>query len=162
MPDRRAMDVTITTPSEFRNQIMEPDYAAFERAPTDLRLAFHTAASLLHLRDWVAHAQSIHPGQLQTDLEKRCKYFGLIRDVANAGKHLVLTQKPSTSMTNAGDVQLRKIGVTGYNFGPGGYGHASAIGLVPVIIVAPEGVLFADAADKVHQMWAQLFKERGW
>jgi hypothetical protein len=49
----------IETPSDFRKWIMEPDYEAFMREPTDLRLAFHAAASLFHLRDWVAHTRKI-------------------------------------------------------------------------------------------------------
>jgi hypothetical protein len=86
-----------------------PDYAAFMQAQTDLRLAFHAAASLFHLRDWAASAQSIIPGKLQSDLEVRCEYFGLIRDVANAGKHLNL-MNPSTPVSQAGDLQSGEIG----------------------------------------------------
>ena len=154
------VQASIRTPSEFRNQIMEPDYEAFVQAPTDLRLAFHAATSLFHLRDWVAWAQSIPRSHLQRELEARCEYFGLIRDVANAGKHLKLTIS-STSMAEAGEVQLSKFGVFGYGISPGGYGHASAYGPVPVIIVASEGVPFASAARKVHQMWNLFFTARG-
>lgn len=152
---------TIRTPNDFRVHIMEPDYAAFERAPTDLRIAFHAAASLFHLRDWIAFAQCVSPAQLQSELENRCDLFGVIRDVANASKHLRL-KRHSTSVLDAGDIRVQEIGVTGYGVGPGGYGQASAYGPVPAIIIVPEGLLFADAARKVRQMWAQFFEERGW
>ena len=154
------VQVSIRTPSEFRNQIMEPDYEAFMQAPSDLRLAFHAATSLFHLCDWVACAQSIPRFHLQRELEARCEYFGLISDVANAGKHLKLTIS-SGSMAEAGEGQLDKFGVFGYGISRGGYGHAGAYGLVPVIIVAPEGVPFASAARKVHQMWDLFFTARG-
>jgi hypothetical protein len=75
---------SITNPSEFRLQIMEPDYAAFAHEPTDLRLAFHAASSLFHLRDWVAHTCGQTKNQLQSDLEGLCKSFGLITDIANS------------------------------------------------------------------------------
>ena len=119
------VQVSIRTPSEFRTQIMERDYEAFMQAPTDLRLAFHAATSLFHLCDWVACAQSIPRFHLQRELEARCEYFGLISDVADAGKHLKLTIS-SGSMAEAGEGQLNKFGVFGYGIGPGKYGHASA------------------------------------
>jgi hypothetical protein len=118
---------TIRTPNDFRVHIMEPDYAAFERAPTDLRIAFHAAASLFHLRDWIAFAQCVSPAQLQSELENRCDLFGVIRDVANASKHLRL-KRHSTSVLDAGDIRVQEIGVTGYGVGPGGYGQAVLTG----------------------------------
>jgi hypothetical protein len=65
-------------------------------------------------------------------------------------------------MTDVGDVQLRAIGVAGYGDGASGYGQAGAYGLVPAIVVDPDGQLFAQAAREVHQMWAQFFEQRGW
>jgi hypothetical protein len=109
---------------------------------------------------WVARGQSRGVYHLKKELKARCEYFGLIRTLRTPASILQLDDRRSTSMNVAGDVQLRAIGVAGYGVGPGGYGHASAYGLIPVIIVAPEGVLFSDAAEKVHQMWAQFFEER--
>jgi hypothetical protein len=153
---------SVETLSEFRQQIMEPDYAAFREAPTDLRLAFHAATSLFQLRDWVASALSLGRYELQKKLEGRCKYFNVITDVANASKHLELDDRRRTSMADAGDVRLQGIGVGGCGVGLAGYDQAGAYGLVPAIVVAPEGVLFADAADSVHRMWADFFEEHGW
>jgi hypothetical protein len=143
----------IETPAEFFRQVLEPDYQAFLDAPTDLRLAFHAAASLFHLRDWVAAAKGLDKGSLQLDLEARCKSFGVIRDVANAGKHLMLTN-PSTNVRGVGDVRLNEIGPSGYDVGPGGYDTPFlAYGPVMAIVVAPDGVLFARVASAVRDMW---------
>jgi hypothetical protein len=62
---------------------------------------------------WVARGQSRGVYHLQKELKARCEYFGLIRDVANASKHLQLDDRRSTTMNDAGDVQLRAIGVAG-------------------------------------------------
>jgi hypothetical protein len=152
--DDRNRPTVIKTPDEFFKWIVQPDYEAFSAASTDLRLALHLAASLFHLRDWVAAAKGLNPGDLQTDLQSRCKSFGVIRDVANASKHLVLLKKPSTKVSGIGDVQLTEIGPSGYDVGPGGYGTPfGAWGPVMAIVVVPEGVLFASVAFQVREMW---------
>jgi hypothetical protein len=150
----------IETPAEFFRRILEPDYRAFLAAPTDLRLAFHAASSLFHLRDWVAAAKGLKGAALQADLEARCDSFGVIRDVANAGKHLLLDKYPSTNMRQAGEARLQDIATGGYGAGPGGYGHAMAYGSVPAIVIAPDGVIFGRAASEVHKMWTEYLDDK--
>jgi hypothetical protein len=149
----------IETPLEFFEQILEPDYSDFSANPTSLRLAFHTAISLFHLRDWVARAQSRSKSALQKDLHNRCSSFAIIADVANAVKHLKLYQGESYSnVRGVDDVHLGRIITTAYGVA-GGYGYG-AYGLVPSIIVVPEEVMFAKVAAEVYEMWKNL-KEKG-
>jgi hypothetical protein len=160
MPIDPGPPTVIRTPADFFRCVLQPDYEAFSSAPTDLRLALHVASSLFHLRDWVAAARGLKTANLQSDLENRCKSFGVIRDVANASKHLVLDKKPSTRVRGAGDVQLNEIGPSGYGAGPGGYNSPySAYGPVIAIVVVPEGVLFARAASEVHEMWTKYLAD---
>jgi hypothetical protein len=147
---------SVQTSVDFFRQVLEPDYRECIAAPADLRKAFHAAASLFHLRDWIAATESPNPTKeelkkLQSDLQAklvaRCEFFAIIRDVANASKHLKLIMKPSTSVA--------------YNVA-GGYNVAGAYGPVLAVVIIPEGVVFAEAAAKVYEMWKEVFREKGW
>jgi hypothetical protein len=118
------------------------------------------AASLFHLRDWIAKTESLQPRELQAELEDRCKFFAIIRDVANASKHLDL-RSPSTDVTGAADLHSREIGTAGYGVA-GGYNQGGAYGPVLAVVVIPEQVVLAEAAAKVYDMWKEFFKEKGW
>jgi hypothetical protein len=148
----------IQTPIEYFKQILDEDYRDFIEAPPDLRRAFHLAASLFHLRDWVAKAEPLTKKQLSKLYRRRS--FRIIRDVANASKHLELNE-PSTSVRGAGDIHLRDIGTAGYGIA-GAYGCAGAYGPVLAIVVMPEGIAFAKAATEAYEMWKEFFRENGW
>jgi hypothetical protein len=161
---------SVQTAVDFFKQILEPDYRECIAAPADLRKAFHAAASLFHLRDWVAATGSPNPtkgelkklqSDLQAKLEGRCGLFAIIRDVANASKHLKLTINPSTSVTGAADIRSQEIATAAYGH-LGGYGVTGAYGPVLAVVITPEGVVFAQAAAKVYEMWKEVFREKGW
>jgi hypothetical protein len=161
---------SVQTSVDFFRQVLEPDYRECIAAPADLRKAFHAAASLFHLRDWIAATESPNPTKeelkkLQSDLQAklvaRCEFFAIIRDVANASKHLKLIMKPSTSVTGAADIRSQEIATAAYNVA-GGYNVAGAYGPVLAVVIIPEGVVFAEAAAKVYEMWKEVFREKGW
>jgi hypothetical protein len=112
------------------------------------------------LRDWVAKTEARSSKELQTELEGRCEFFGIIRDVANSTKHLTL-RDPSTSVAGARDIHLREIGTAGYGLA-GGYNRAGSYGPVLAIVIMPDGVAFAEAAAKVYGMWKEFFQKKGW
>jgi hypothetical protein len=76
--------------------------------PINLRLAYHLALGLFHLRDWTFWQYSGDPsfpfssrgGDYQKFLERQSSDFGYMRDLANAVKHADLDpkKKPSTQM----------------------------------------------------------------
>jgi hypothetical protein len=154
---------SVQTSVDFFRQVLEPDYRECIAAPADLRKAFHAAASLFHLRDWIAATESPNPTKedLQAKLVARCEFFAIIRDVANASKHLKLIMKPSTSVTGAADIRSQEIATAAYNVA-GGYNVAGAYGPVLAVVIIPEGVVFAEAAAKVYEMWKEVFREKGW
>ena len=74
----------VVNSGEYKFQVVDQDYADYKRDPTSLRLAYHLAVSLFHLRDWTfaehsgpanwPYATTI--GNYQRDLENLCGDFG--------------------------------------------------------------------------------------
>ncbi|MGC2077335.1 MAG: cyclic nucleotide-binding domain-containing protein, partial [Xanthobacteraceae bacterium] len=74
----------IVNSGEYKFQVVDRDYADYKQDPTSLRLAYHLAVSLFHLRDWTfaehsgaanwPYATTI--GNYQRDLENLCGDFG--------------------------------------------------------------------------------------
>ena len=98
----------VVNSGEYKFQVVDQDYADYKQDPTSLRLAYHLAVSLFHLRDWTfaEHSgaenwpYSTTIGDYQRDLENLCGDFGYMRDLANAVKHKELdaSKKLSTQM----------------------------------------------------------------
>jgi hypothetical protein len=42
----------VTNSAELKAQVVDQDYAEHKRNPTNLRMSYHLAVSLFHLRDW--------------------------------------------------------------------------------------------------------------
>ena len=128
----------VTDYRAFWREIVVPDYNDFIGQIDNLRRAFHSAISLLHMSDWVYHAHKqyidanftfrdnngvVRPvsdemtfanalGQLHPD-------FDLIHGIANFAKHLAL-KKPRphpAAPSNAANTRVKSTG-----FGQGGYG----------------------------------------
>ena len=163
------MDRTkVQTAGDFK-EIVDEDYLAFKSDPTNLRLAYHLALGLFHLRDWTFWQHGGDPscpfssggGDYQNFLEQQCSDFGYMRDLANAVKHHDLDprKKPSTQM-----VGLANTEVSSAAFQPGVF-QADAFQTRTMIIsqTAPnQWVDFEKAADAVMQMWNNLFVARKW
>jgi hypothetical protein len=161
--------ITLNTASDYLEKIVIPDYDDFRNNPTDLRLALHVAVSLFQLRDWVLEERGAIKGwrraeDIQTFLQNKCNDFGLIKDIANSSKHLVLKRPstPLTGMTGAGQVLttmvptavLAKMDAREYDEDSGS----------AVVIEVPDrkALMFAAIAESVLKMWKDLFLTEGW
>ena len=104
---------SITTYTEFKQAVVEPDFRDFMSDQSNLRKAWHSAGSLFHLADWVyvAHKPTINSKYKFVDDIGRTKFvsssiefanslgqihpeFQLIRGIANAAKHCELKSVP--------------------------------------------------------------------
>ena len=156
-----------------------PDYNDFVADPGDLRKAFHTAISLFHLHDWVyiAHGAMInqnlkfndHTGAprpvadaktFANSLEIIQPNFALIRGIANAGKHLSLSDRRPhpDAPSHASNTVSQALGWSEGAFDVGPYGGAPQ-----VMLEGANGHLhFTQIAENVLEMWKSLAKMHGW
>jgi hypothetical protein len=160
--------VRIDRAVDFLNQMVIPDYQDFLQCKTDVRLAFHSACSLFHLRDWIycdfrQSKRWTTKGQVQSFLESKCADFRIIRDVANASKHLKLDPRTAgTSMTTAGATFAtitRNSAMTGYD------STRTYQGGSEVLVTASDDdapLRFAVIAKNVLNMWRKCFEEENW
>jgi hypothetical protein len=123
--------------NKYWNQVVVPDYDDFFGALDDLRKAFHCASSLFHMADWVYHGNKAYidanitwldgNGVVQRVTDEKTfanalrdlnPDFELIRNIANAGKHLLIKKgKHAASPVSAANTY-----VSGTGFGIGGFG----------------------------------------
>lgn len=168
------------TAADYWSGMVEPDYQDCLRDPADLRAAFHAAISLFHMHDWVwtthkltvraaftfntsagARVNACDAKSFANALEQQCDDFGRVRGIANAAKHLQLSDvrqvpnAPSHAANTA--VQTTGIGQGGYGMGPYGGGPR-------VMLAGPNGndMEFSDVAKGVYDMWGQLRTAHGW
>jgi hypothetical protein len=88
---------SIQFPSEFFSTVVLPNCEEFVAMPHDLRLAMNAAIAVFNMRDWMNEYRKAHvPGwhgdeeKYQASLERKCPQFRILRDVANASKHMML------------------------------------------------------------------------
>jgi hypothetical protein len=157
--------VRIERAIDFLNQMVIPDYQEFLASSTDVRRAFHLACSLFHLRDWVYWDFKNSKGwtaevQVQQHLENICQDFRLIRDIANASKHLKLVSHgtPVTTAAATFATITRESTNALYDSTPRYQGGSE------VLVTVDHGnpLRFVVIADKVLRMWNQLFETEGW
>ena len=157
----------IRSARDFWTRIAQPDYEDFRDHPTDLRAAFHAAASLYHVVDWIWGDYKGQPLKIfgtQTFaalrdhvIKNECDDLRLLRDVADSTKHFRLDRQSAT-VPSASGITTR---TTGY--GEGGYGEGPYGGAPQVIVELPGGIRHLTAiAENVHDMWDRLFSEKGW
>ena len=165
MPSSVKTTRKVQTSAEFKREVVDPDYKDYKQNPSDLRLCYHLALGLFHLRDWTFKQYSgtpnwphKTPNDYQIFLEQQCSSFGYIRDLANAVKHAELDQ-PSTQMVGLANTEL-----SGPAFQPGAFqGNAFQVQTVIISEIGPKQfVAFEPAADAVMAMWNHLFSNKGW
>jgi hypothetical protein len=94
--------------------------------------------------------------EFANSLEQADANFGLIRSVANAAKHLSLTDR--RPVTGAANTYVQSTG-----YGEGAYGVGPYGGGPRVVLEGPDGNLeFAEIARNVFQMWETLNRQHGW
>lgn len=170
--------MNLTTSQDFWTEMVEPDCDEYRKNIASLRYAFHSASSLFHLHDWIFYTDQstvktftyldklqmtkpvTKPSHFANHLEQLNSNFGLIRGVANAAKHLVLTT-PSpvqNSPSNAANTQVQS---TGYGVGPHGVGPYGGSPRV-VIQAQPDNLEYLDIMDDVFKMWLTLKAKHRW
>lgn len=174
----------VTTYSEYRAEIVEPDYNDFIKDDGDIRAAFHCAISLFHLHDWVYQAHKAYidanfsflklgapiavsqASEFANALADQYPQFELIRGVANSAKHLALhpanprrpPQPPSTPSHAANTFS------EGGGWDGGKWDQDKWDGAPTVKLEGANGqhLVLSNIATKVRDMWDTLFAAHGW
>jgi len=179
------------TVSDYWDGMVLPDFEDFQANKHDLRKAFHLATSLFHMADWVwteneatirevfqytdkngerHYASDV--GQFANALSELSEDFMLVRYVANAGKHMALTQRantpPNVPMYSANVATYMAVTEVSYgaasdhaiSSGPISGGTIST--LPEVILETPTNTRFFKIAVSVRDFWAKLRSENGW
>lgn len=151
-----------TNAHEFFDIHVMPTYEDWSKDPINIRLAMSAAVVLNHMADYVWHTyKALDPvrifntktcGDFRAELAIRNPHFAIIRDVAEAHKHLMLDRNSrvltSTEQTSVGTTNW---GNTGFGTGPFGGG--------PSIIVKLDDETkyhFAYLADEVRRIWVSM------
>ncbi|WP_147262622.1 hypothetical protein [Roseiarcus fermentans] len=174
----------IETPKQFFDYIVDVDVSVLLAAQTDLRLAYHACVSIWSLRNWVAathynqhwsNAGSPKPkfsndGDLQSELAKIDKRFDVVRDIANASKHMVLNRKPRI-LQGAQDIRLIETPVLlntaqfdSQGFNEGQFNQSDDIVTENWLIVETENQDYdvVDCINFTHAVWRGLLDENSW
>jgi hypothetical protein len=158
---------------KYWNEIAIPDYDDFVADLDNLRKAFHCAGSLFHMADWLYWGNKTYieanftwlDGNRVTQPVRDEKTFAnavrdlhpdfeLIRNIANAGKHLEIRRgKHAASPVSAANTYVSSTG-----YGIGGYGMGPWGGTPRVRQEGPGGsdLELSDLAKSVRDMWISL------
>lgn len=153
----------ITNAREFFDEIVVPDFNEFKRDTSSLRTALHSALSLYHLHEWIFASHRCELGHSKArDFDKALcadfQEFQLIRDVANAAKHMELTRDPQR-ITHAANTAVQSTGFGEGRFGVGPFGGGPR---VRVHVGPTEFEEFLSVAESVLRMWQKMFADKGW
>ena len=166
----------IETPREFFDHVVRKDVDEFRSNATDLRLAYHACTSLLSLRDWIAHEHKkkswTHSGRLQSPfstpnnlraaLKNIDDRFGIVTDIANASKHMVLDPNRPRDTELWGNANT-EVHFTGYvGFAPLGAVPLGGSASVIMVKIGSHHHDVLDCVNAVHSIWEQLMIENGW
>lgn len=184
MPMFRSITTTnFTTPQQYWDGMVEPDYNDFLAQKGSLRRAYHCATSLFHMVDWlwIAHKAEICAtynvstsaklaNEFADFLENLNADFHLVRTTANSTKHLELLKQSNqpNAPSNAGNVQSQTIfseGIGGFCTAPLSSGPLSGGEITVETRVILEGtgeVYFDKVATGVRQFWIDLRSQNGW
>ena len=173
---------SITTYTEFKQAVVEPDFRDFMSDQSNLRKAWHSAGSLFHLADWVyvAHKPTIDSKYKFVDDIGRTKFvsssiefanslgqihpeFQLIRGIANAAKHCELKSVPPGRKNLPGMASLASdTYVSTGGFESNGFQFNAFRIAVVKLEGSPKDVEFAPVAQAVLDMWDKLFVAECW
>jgi hypothetical protein len=147
---------------EFFDTHVAPAVNEWRAAPTDLRLAMIAAVALNQMADHFWHGfqavdpsrvfNTLNPKAFRAGLASRNPHFALVRDVADAHKHVKL-DRPIRAITSAGQTT---VGATGY--GEGGFGTGPYGGGPSVVINLDSGQKqhLSTAVTEVVQFWTSM------
>jgi hypothetical protein len=168
----------IDTYVKYWNEVVIPDYDDFFAALDDLRKAFHCAGSLFHMADWLYHGNKAYidanftwldgngvaqpvtnESQFANAVRDQHPDFELVRNIANAGKHLSIRQgKHAASPVSAANTYVSDTG-----WGQGGFGMGPYGGTPRARQQVPGGadLELSALATSVRDMWVSLCATHG-
>lgn len=114
----------MATAHEFFHLVARPTAEEFLSAPTDIRRGFLAAIVLFHVFDYWRHENA--EVKLK-DYYQFCPDLEIIRSVANASKHCVLTNEPYLLQKSDQITQKSFPGLFQSNFGRATFGEASEV-----------------------------------
>lgn len=156
---------TLSSARAFFEDDVKPSVVAWRASPTDLRLAKHAAISLNQLADYffhdfhndaphrVFHKKTVN--RFRRELGVIFPNFNLIRDVAEAHKHVELNRSDRV-LTSTGQTTVGSLGYGEAEFGIGTYGGA------PEVVIELDSRVqrhFSAAVADVEIMWESLLAE---
>jgi hypothetical protein len=134
------------SPQEFLEEVVRPNVADFHARYDDVRCAFNAIAAVdalaAHMFGWLRDNSPSTVASVKDDSCYRQKLaashegFRLLRDIANAQKHVHLTRGDPT-VTHASQVAERAIA-----FGEGGFGAGHFGGPPQVVVDMDDGSFF--------------------
>lgn len=152
-----------TRASEFFKTHVLPALKDWRNDQTNERLGMSLAVALNQTADYYFHSfpagdpkllNAKHVGQLRTELTKQNASYALIRDVAEAHKHVKL-DRPDRFVTSAGQTT---VGGTGW--GEGGYGEGPFGGGPQLVVTLDDGTrrAFSAIVDETVKLWELLLQ----
>ena len=158
----------MTTPRnsahEFFDTHVVPALDDWRKAPTDIRLAMNAAIALNQMVDHYWHGfapldssrvlNAPNAGSFRGELAKRSQDFALLRDVAEAHKHVKL-DRSVRYVTAAGQTAIRALGWGEDPYGTGPWGGGPS-----VVIELDNGRRrhLNATAEQVMQLWISMLK----
>ncbi|SFR38126.1 hypothetical protein SAMN04488002_1012 [Litoreibacter janthinus] len=148
--------------SDYFKEVVEKDYHKYNSS-ISLGSCIHLAQGLFHMADWTFTYQkslleSLEKMRFKSEkdiyphLANKNRSFGIIRDIANASKHVSL-RKPSTDIKNASDLKVESRGYGMGTFGDGRYG-----GVNPVVSDGNQIEYLDIHMRAVFQYWSDFTK----
>lgn len=153
-----------TRAHDFFDTHVVPSVEEWRKNPTDLRLAMNAAVALNQMADHFWHAYSAAEphrvfgsktvGAFRDALATQRPAFGLLRDVAEAHKHVKLNRH-LRAITSAGQTVVGSLGYGEAEYGVGLYGGGPE---VVVSLDTGERRHFSALVEETMQMWGILLK----
>jgi hypothetical protein len=146
---------------EFFAKHVEPAVLEWRASPLDERLAMNVAVALNQLADHYFHTLAPEDPRrfgapsvsaLRNELGKREAAFSLIRDVADAHKHVKLDRK-DRHLTSAGQTVAGNMGWGEAEFGYGTFGGAEEL---VVTLDSGQKRHFSALVDATFELWTRL------
>ncbi|WP_275288634.1 hypothetical protein [Halomonas elongata] len=156
------MASSTTVAHNFLDTHVVPNHEEWLVQPTDLRLAMNAVLSLYHMADhfWHAYGQTdpdrtfhtARAGEFRAEMARRDSRFAVLRDVAEAHKHMRL-DRPVRTVTESSQTA---VGSTGY--GEAGYGTGPFGGGPSIVVVLDDGSKqhLSNLAYEVRQLWISM------
>lgn len=156
------MNRSRTKAHEFFDTHVTPAYGEWINDPINIRLAMSAVVALNQMADYLWHAYSnvepnlvlsaASPGAFRAELARRHVHFAIIRDVAEAHKHVTL-DRGSRVLTEADQTAVGATGWGEADFGTGPYGGGPS-----VVVELDDGTKhhLSHSAKEVLQLWLSI------